>query len=633
MTKLTTINRTLYRSLIRWTRSELARRVPFLIDTHVLPIEVRRFLPLTVMKIRNAVGVSFCVQSSYRSAYISKETASRNGYGYDPVGASLEALKFLSEFQQLLKEKDALRKENVEAEEYLLNLRRAHEFSSPPPSSPTSSSSSTLSHPSFSVPSHPPIVENRIFRIGDIVRHKVLGFRAVVIGWNVRTDSEGDPEMETLDTEHLPEVVQKELAQRKREQNYVNDGQKLDLLVDAFDIAELSRQGIDSVTPSCSVLSCNMERVIDPNLYRIHNSFTYKYFPIFDHEISRFIPNEELQYIYPFDYIPVPTNVNETSGAVNSDEDSSSIGREEKRSNPMDSVERILTSVAEIGEVLSKIFDKYHVTALLKLEGLSEEEIEEGEGLMRDIFRDVLDAVKICKNIKKKYDALPVHTESQKYMNEGDMIGSMCPTYMKKTYGVHVERLINPLYIHLDQAGKGTMALMDILFKVDQLLQLRLQNYGWKEIENILAGKYRTTVNRPRHPVDDTNGDMVKPLFELGDIVCHNKLGYTGAVRGWDYRPTIDCSDEWDLLEKKDDQWFYSIIPFDDSITQGTLFHRNTHMFYVAEESLTKVDHRFNHNEKLLSVSNRAFFEHFDESKQKYMAKPKLRFCFESAGM
>ena len=151
MTEVTALNRTLYRSLIRWTRNKLARSVPFVVDTHVLPLEVRRFLPLNAVKVRNAIGVRSCIRWCYRTTHINKDTAVRDGYEYDPVGASLESLKFLSEFQQVLKEKDALRQENIQAEEYLLNLRKTREFSSTA-SQQAPPSSSSPSHPPFSVP-------------------------------------------------------------------------------------------------------------------------------------------------------------------------------------------------------------------------------------------------------------------------------------------------------------------------------------------------------------------------------------------------------------------------------------------------------------------------------------------------
>ena len=53
-------------------------------------------------------------------------------------------------------------------------------------------------------------------------------------------------------------------------------------------------------------------------------------------------------------------------------------------------------------------------------------------------------------------------------------------------------------------------------------------------------------------------------------------------------------------------------------------------MFYVAEESLIREEYSQD------DVDNRVVrvgFEHFDESKQKYLATSKLRFCFESEGI
>ena len=162
--------------------------------------------------------------------------------------------------------------------------------------------------------------------------------------------------------------------------------------------------------------------------------------------------------------------------------------------------------------------------------------------------------------------------------------------------------------------------MMDIYFRIDQLIQLRLQNYGWEEIENILASEYKS----------EGKGDQsntVVPKFELGEIVIHKELGYKGVVRGWDYRPTIDCSSEWNLLEKKDDQLFYSVIPYEDDSSLNIAFTKK-HAFYVAEESLIKSDPSHGHDDDtMFSDMGKTCFDQFDESTQKYLAKPKLRFC------
>ena len=432
----------------------------------------------------------------------------------------------------------------------------------------------------------------------------MLGFRAVVVGWDLSTNDEFSHDgMEAVNATYKdPQDPEREMV----------DGQRLDLLVDAFDIGELSKQGIDSVTPSCAVLSYNLEKIEDPDLCRVHNSVTYKYFPIFDHEINRFIPSEDMQFSFPFDYTPQLSSSESCSSTQN-----------DQYENSMERVERVLKSVAKIGDELSSIYDNHRTKVLLKLRNLSNEEMETGENLMRDILQDTMDAVKACKNINNNND----NTTSSM---EALALNTMCPTYMKENYGVHIDRLTNPLYDRLKKAAKGTKALIDVFFRLDQLLQLRLQKHGWKKIEMILAASSNEEEELNLSASNnENNSEAVVPKFELGEIVTHKELGYKGSIRGWDYRPTIDCSNEWNLLEKKDNQLFYSIIPFDDSGSLNVAFTKK-HVFYVAEESLIREEYSQD------DVDNRVVrvgFEHFDESKQKYLATSKLRFCFESEGI
>lgn len=203
---------------------------------------------------------------------------------------------------------------------------------------------------------------------------------------------------------------------------------------------------------------------------------------------------------------------------------------------------------------------------------------------------------------------------------------------MKENYGVHIDRLTNPLYHKLKKAANGTKALMDAFFRLDQLLQLRLQKHGWKKIEMILAGCSNEEEEwNFSESNNENNCEVIIPKFELGDIVFHKELGYKGSIRGWDYRPTIDCSNEWNLLEKKDDQLFYSVIPFEDSGSLNAAFTKK-HVFYVAEESLIREEHTQDDVDNLSKGLFKTGFELFDESKQKYLAVSKLRFCFESEG-
>ncbi|CAM9129126.1 unnamed protein product [Chrysoparadoxa australica] len=118
------------------------------------------------------------------------------------------------------------------------------------------------------------------FEVGDLVRHKTYGFRAVVVGWdryNKEEASGGEGGAHTHRTPHFRVVP------------------------DAHDFRKIStHHGESARSKLCYLPQDQIERLDDLNQCRIAmgDDMMQAYFSRFDPAAKRFVPNEELGYIY-----------------------------------------------------------------------------------------------------------------------------------------------------------------------------------------------------------------------------------------------------------------------------------------------------------------------------------------------
>lgn len=89
MNSLSKLNRSFMKSLLRWTRSDLASKVPFVIKTSTLPPRVLAHIPNHVQQIRNSFGVRHAIVEAFRSKVLLPKPK-------DPEGDAMEALKLLN---------------------------------------------------------------------------------------------------------------------------------------------------------------------------------------------------------------------------------------------------------------------------------------------------------------------------------------------------------------------------------------------------------------------------------------------------------------------------------------------------------------------------------------------------------
>lgn len=153
MNSLSKLNRSFMKSLLRWTRSDLASKVPFVIKTSTLPPRVLAHIPNHVQQIRNSFGVRHAIVEAFRSKVLLPKPK-------DPEGDAMEALKLLNGYVTELQRCSNFREKKVSSESVLQQMMRE---------SP----------------------EKDIFRVGDVVRHIETGARSIVIGWNVEKNNEG----------------------------------------------------------------------------------------------------------------------------------------------------------------------------------------------------------------------------------------------------------------------------------------------------------------------------------------------------------------------------------------------------------------------------------------------------------
>ena len=87
MNSLSKLNRSFMKSLLRWTRSNLASKVPFVIKTSTLPPRVLAHIPNHVQQICNSFGVRHAIVEAFRSKVVLPK---------DPEGDAMEALRVLN---------------------------------------------------------------------------------------------------------------------------------------------------------------------------------------------------------------------------------------------------------------------------------------------------------------------------------------------------------------------------------------------------------------------------------------------------------------------------------------------------------------------------------------------------------
>eukprot|EP00534_Pseudo-nitzschia_fraudulenta_P005851 CAMPEP_0201177128 /NCGR_PEP_ID=MMETSP0851-20130426/106649_1 /ASSEMBLY_ACC=CAM_ASM_000631 /TAXON_ID=183588 /ORGANISM="Pseudo-nitzschia fraudulenta, Strain WWA7" /LENGTH=814 /DNA_ID=CAMNT_0047460667 /DNA_START=71 /DNA_END=2512 /DNA_ORIENTATION=- len=133
------------------------------------------------------------------------------------------------------------------------------------------------------------------FRIGQVVKHKTVAWRGVILGWN-RTDASGGERSPPATS-----LTQKPYESMRDDDDDDNgndeDAIEYDVAVDWGDASLLHSARHPSGFKN--VYQCDLTLVDDPDLMRIRS--TTDQFQRFDPELRSFVPGDTLSYTYPCD--------------------------------------------------------------------------------------------------------------------------------------------------------------------------------------------------------------------------------------------------------------------------------------------------------------------------------------------
>jgi heat shock protein HspQ len=136
------------------------------------------------------------------------------------------------------------------------------------------------------------------FRVGQIVKHRTLSWRGVVLGWSRRTKSNETDAVGSEASSQATSLTQKSYDSINPDNSYADDDEIVyDIALDWGDATLLSSakhpSGLKNVYQSDLML------VNDPDLMRVRSATDQ--FQRFDPELQCFVPGDALTYIYPND--------------------------------------------------------------------------------------------------------------------------------------------------------------------------------------------------------------------------------------------------------------------------------------------------------------------------------------------
>jgi len=307
-----------------------------------------------------------------------------------------------------------------------------------------------------------------IYRVGDIVRHLQTGVRSIVIGWVV-------------------------------EENNGNFKQKLELLHDtSLDSAASFLQRV--FTKDSSADTSNFSAVTDEMLLRIVNEEVKDYFPYFDSQGKRYIPNVDTQFLYPYDYKPVDFD--------------------ERNS------QKILTKISILLNYFDELREKLSIISIDRSNSSEVFEILQPIMMLKDEF----------KRIHFGRKAYTGDYLSSKYDNCSHKV-------MKDKYGVHTKQLNSDNNMAYKELTDFLRVTYDLFLCSDATVHFRFARCGVKKIEDLIS-LYVDRFLTSGTEADDLNirnlsaGPFpINPKFKVGDIIKNNSIGYRAIVISWDYRP------------------------------------------------------------------------------------------------
>lgn len=399
------------------------------------------------------------------------------------------------------------------------------------------------------------------FRVGQVVQNTTTAVRAVVIGWKI---------------------------------NFTRKSQTV-LVISDFDDAKKQAQATLPIQPEY-VSANELELVTDPQFMRIFHTDTDKYFVAFDEKHQRYIPHENLLYLYPRDFegIYSPEQHGQQYPCSISDDNRAFL-------HEVDKV--IVRESLRVQELANRFFPWNHTNETSGHGG----PLDDATVNRKLITNQILEEVWYRLHCLQRHDGVPLPQSfagskglpitwlvegSNRSLDYPDLsayhvfprrqiwLGSEKHRHYVEFHRRHaalVHAMHSP-WRDIEQIYRRLGHFVELSSHVDQLLQLRYQSRGiaynaslFPATDVLSSPDTPSIVQRPLNVEVQQFMDATQRVhatkFQLGQVVRHKLYGYRAIVSGYDQRPLQEAARRGDLLAnagslipRGQEQPFYRLI-------------------------------------------------------------------------
>lgn len=480
------------------------------------------------------------------------------------------------------------------------------------------------------------------FRVGQVVQNTTTAVRAVVIGWKI---------------------------------NFTRKSQTV-LVISDFDDSKKLAQNILPIQPEF-VAANELELVTDPTLMRIFHTDTDKYFVAFDEKHQRYIPHENLLYLYPRDFESIyqPEQHGPLYPCHVADQDRAFL----------QNVDKVIVRESLRAQELTNRFFPWKNT----INSNANDAIKKGTSVDDDadanrqlITNQILEEVWYRLHCLQRSDSVPLPHSFQgsegipiTWLVEGSNRSLDYPDLSSfhvfprrqiwlgndkhRQYVAFHQRhaaLVHAMHTpwrSIEQVYRRLGHFVELSSHLDQLLQLRYQSRGIAYHASLFPAtdalsSPEVTPSIVQRPLDvqvqqflDATQRVLPTKFQLGQVVRHKLYGYRGIISGYDQRPLQEAARRGDLLAnapslipRGQEQPFYRLIVDE---RDETLFREGDHdhsqlLFdhtLIPEDCLELVISQGKNDVQMVISSpyiNR-YFVGWDAMKQRFRPRHQLKYA------
>lgn len=561
------LSRTIFRSLLRWNRSNAASRNPFVnLQSSQLGIDQlfpRGTIPTTIKSNEEFQGILY---NCFRHLPNTSEH----------IDIGLKAIKSLNDHNQIIRD---------------ISLQRQ-------------------------VHSNPIFYQHAKYKIGQVVMNKYTKVRGVVVGWDVDA-ARGSQDVELLvDTLDYQEFTVHQRGSKQQRFNKMVNSENLELVEDIH-LQRIHNTGInglfyyfDTITkryvpkPDLAYLYPNDFEGIEFQNELVQNaSSQYAMKRVIDGVTTL---GKHMQVIVD-EYFP---DLVVSSEATSS---SSTAAIDSNGKKPPTEVEsdKAINEILIARQILEEI--TMHIDSMIKPHPSLK--VKSSTSSPTTLTRKLLRGGVHRHNSVSSTDSDNAHSNN-KYSFE-----------FKESDQIHVETAYGALF-SLQEFMTSLFQILQLRFQSkgiaysDRLVVNADADHNKKPRIELkpLHPDVESLANQCYYPI---------PIYEVGQVIRHKKYNYRGVISGYDHRPILDVS-KWDGvqgLSLGQEQPFYRIIP-DQRDTEeflGPGAHRP--YFYVAQENIEIIHDPV----EIVSINHRnlnQYFLGFNHETGRFRLPHQLKYCF-----